>query len=250
MDPAIPREALYLLADPDWDRSESKQEIKSLQERMRRMGSVNLEALEELEELEERYEFQKSQREDLVNSETNLRGIIDEINHTSRERFLETFEIVRTHFAQLFRKCFGGGKAELLLEEGVDVLDAGIEIVARPPGKKITSLSLMSGGEKTMTTIALLFAIMRARPAPFCILDEVDAPLDEVNVGRFVVLLREFLEDTQFIVVTHNKSTMAQADMLYGVTMQERGVTTRVSVELETFDEEAMARAVAGPSQN
>ena len=127
-----------------------------------------------------------------------------------------------------------------MLEEGVDILEAGIEIVARPPGKKISSLSLMSGGEKTMTTLALLFAIFRARPCPFCILDEVDAPLDEANVRRFVVLLGEFTQDTQFIVVTHNKATMAEANTLYGVTMQERGVSTRVAVELENFDAEKM----------
>ena len=243
--PEMPAEARYLVPDPEWNRQESREEVKKLQERMRRMGSVNLEALEELEELEERYQFQESQRDDLVNSETNLRGIIDEINHTSRERFLATFDVVRNHFSQLFRKCFGGGKAELLLEEGVDVLDAGIEIIARPPGKKISSLSLMSGGEKTMTTIALLFSIFRARPCPFCVLDEVDAPLDEVNVGRFVVLLKEFLADTQFIIVTHNKASMAEADTLYGVTMQERGISTQVAVELETFDQEAMAREAA-----
>ena len=206
------------------------------------MGSVNLEALEELDELEERFVFQQAQRDDLTKSAANLRQIIDDINRTSREKFLETFKDVQAHFSELFRKCFGGGKAELLLEEGVDVLESGIEIVARPPGKKISSLSLMSGGEKTMTTLALLFAIFRARPSPFCVLDEVDAPLDDENVRRFIVLLKEFQSDTQFIVVTHNKATMAEADTLYGVTMQEPGVSTRVAVQLESYDAASMER--------
>ena len=236
----MPDEARFLVPTEEWDRATARTEIKEIQDKLRRMGSVNLEALEELEELEERLQFQVAQRDDLVESRDRLTQIIEEINHTSREMFTTTFEEVRRHFAELFRKSFGGGKADLVLDEGVDVLESGIEIVARPPGKKISSLSLMSGGEKTMTTLALLFAIFRARPCPFCILDEVDAPLDEANVGRFVVLLREFTDDTQFIVVTHNKSTMAEANTLYGVTMQERGVSTKVAVELESFDVEEM----------
>jgi chromosome segregation protein len=230
------RDAAPRDSSAEWDREKAREEIKELQEKLRRIGGVNLEALDELDELEERYKFQQAQRQDLIESEKNLRGIIAELNRTSRELFLKTFESVQRHFSELFRKCFGGGIADLVLEDGVDVLDAGIEIVARPPGKKITSLSLMSGGEKTMTTLALLFAISRTRPSPFCILDEVDAPLDEPNVRRFVVLLQDFLAQTQFIVVTHNKITMAEATTLYGVTMQERGVSTRVAVELESFD--------------
>ena len=230
----------YLLPDPDWDREQARDEIKELQEKLRRIGNVNLEALEELEELQERYRSQVEQRADLQESERHLRSIMTDLNRTCREMFLETFGKVQTNFSELFRKCFGGGKAELLLDPEADVLDAGIEIIARPPGKKITSLSLMSGGEKTMTTLALLFAISRTRPSPFCILDEVDAPLDEPNVRRFGVLLQEFNEQTQFIVVTHNKITMSGADTLYGVTMQERGVSTRVAVELESYDPESM----------
>jgi chromosome segregation protein len=226
------------------DREAAREEIREIQEKLRRLGGVNLEALDELEELEERHRFQLAQRTDLLESEKNLRGIIAEINRTSREMFLKTFEDVQRHFSDLFRKCFEGGKAELVLEEGADVLEAGIDIIAKPPGKKITSLSLMSGGEKTMTTLALLFAIFRARPSPFCILDEVDAPLDETNVRRFVVLLQDFLAQTQFVVVTHNKISMAEANTLYGITMQEHGVSKRVSVELETYDPEKLAAAV------
>jgi chromosome segregation protein len=229
-----------LVPDPEWDGERAREEIRELQEKLRRMGSVNLEALDELEELEQRFQFQQEQRRDLIHSEKNLRGIIDEINRSSRDMFAKTFAEIQGHFSELFRKCFGGGKAELVLEEGVDILEAGIDIVAKPPGKKITSLSLMSGGEKTMTTIALLFAIFRTRPSPFCILDEVDAPLDEANVRRFVVLLKDFVSHTQFLVITHNKVTMAEANTLYGVTMQEHGVSNRVSVELETYDPENM----------
>ncbi len=236
----VAAERKYLEPDPGWDRERAREEIREAQEKLRRMGSVNLEALDELDELDERHRFQLAQRNDLVESAKNLQGIIGEINRTSRDLFLKTFEEVQTHFSDLFRKCFGGGKAELVLEEGLDVLEAGIDIVAKPPGKKITSLSLMSGGEKTMTTIALLFAIFRAKPGPFCILDEVDAPLDETNVRRFVVLLQDFLAHTQFIVVTHNKVSMGEANTLYGITMQEHGVSKRVSVELESYDPEKL----------
>lgn len=239
----------FLTPLEDWDRDAARREIKELQGKIRRLGNVNLEALDELEELEERYRFQLTQRNDLVESEAKLRQIIDEINRKSREMFLETFGKVQEQFGELFRKCFGGGRAELVLEEGADVLDAGIEIVARPPGKKLTSLSLMSGGEKTMTTIALLLAIFRSRPSPFCVLDEVDAPLDDSNVQRFVVLLQDFIEQSQFIIITHNKVTMGTGSVLYGVTMQERGVSRRVSVELETYDEAAMAAEAASPAE-
>jgi chromosome segregation protein len=224
---------------PDWNPEAAEAEIHQLREKLRHLGNVNLEALDELAELEERQRFMASQREDLRKAERDLKEIIAEINRTSRELFQKTFEAVQLHFGEIFRKCFGGGMAELVLEEGADVLEAGIEIIARPPGKKLTSLSLMSGGEKTMTTIALLFAIFRSRPSPFCILDEVDAPLDENNVRRFVVLLRDFVKSSQFIIITHNKITMAEADSLYGVTMQERGVSKRVAVEFATYDPDA-----------
>ena len=247
--PTLPDElqplAKYFTPDPAWDREKVREEVREIQEKLRRLGSVNLEALDELGELEERQKFQLAQRADLTESAKSLQEIIAEINRTSRDLFLKTFVEVQTHFSDLFRKCFGGGKAELVLEEGQDVLEAGIDIVAKPPGKKITTLSLMSGGEKTMTTIALLFAIFRARPSPFCILDEVDAPLDETNVRRFSVLLKDFLAQTQFVVVSHNKVTMAEANTLYGVTMQEHGVSKRVSVELESYDPEKMEAALA-----
>jgi chromosome segregation protein len=237
---ASPGDERFLAPLEGWDRDAARQEAKELQEKIRHLGNVNLDALDELEELEQRFGFQMAQKSDLVESERNLRGIIAEINRKSREMFQESFSKVQENFSDLFRKCFGGGKAELILEEGVDILDAGIEIVARPPGKKLTSLTLMSGGEKTMTTIALLLAIFRSRPSPFCVLDEVDAPLDETNVRRFIVLLEDFVKQSQFIIITHNKVTMAQAGMLYGVTMEERGVSKKVAVELATYDPEGM----------
>ena len=227
---------VWMLGGEEWDRAAAVEEIKFLTGKIRRLGNVNLDALEELEEIEERLTFQVDQREDLTKAQRDLLQIISEINKTSREYFSKTFDEVQANFRQLFEKCFGGGRADLVLEEGVDILEAGVEIVARPPGKKLTSLSLMSGGEKTMTTIALMFAIFRARPSPFCILDEVDAPLDESNVRRFVVLLQDFVENSQFVIVTHNKITMAETDRLYGVTMQEKGVSKRVAVEFENYD--------------
>ncbi|MCZ6794463.1 MAG: chromosome segregation protein SMC [Planctomycetota bacterium] len=242
----VSEEETYLLPLADWDRDAAHEEIKALQEKIRRLGNVNLDALEELEELEERHRFQHSQRSDLHEGEKKLRGIINEINRKSREMFLDTFGKVQEHFNELFRKSFGGGRAELVLEESEDVLEAGIEIVARPPGKKLTSLSLMSGGEKTMTTIALLLAIFRTRPSPFCVLDEVDAPLDDSNVERFIVLLKDFVVQSQFIIIPPNHHTRAEASMLYGVTTQERGVSKKVAVELATYDPESLEMAASG----
>src|SRR6202030_1759815 len=163
---------------------------------------------------------------------------IGKINVDSRRLFLDTFQTIRAHFQELFRKLFGGGMADIVLEDESDVLESGIEIIARPPGKELRSISLMSGGEKTMTAVALLLAIFRSKPSPFCILDEVDAALDEANIGRFTAVLREFLDLSQFILITHSKRTMSCCDMLYGVTMQESGVSTRMAVRFQDWQEE------------
>ncbi len=194
---------------------------------------MNLDALAELEELEARFGNLSSQHADLTSAKNSLDDIIGKINADSRRLFAETLDVVREHFQTLFRKLFGGGQAEIVLEEGVDVLESGIEIVARPPGKEPRSISLLSGGEKTLTCVALLLAIFRSRPSPFCVLDEVDAALDEANIERFVGVLKEFLAWTQFIVVTHSKKTMTCASTLYGITMQESGVSKRVAVRFE-----------------
>ncbi|MCS7306210.1 MAG: chromosome segregation protein SMC [Thermoguttaceae bacterium] len=219
-------------------RQEVLQEIEDLRRKIHHLGNVNLEALEELQQLETRYEGLRSQYDDLVKAKTSLQRVIERINTESRRLFLETLETIRTHFHDLFRDLFGGGKADILLEEGVDVLESGVEIVARPPGKEPRSISLLSGGEKTLTCVALLLAIFRSRPSPFCILDEVDAALDEANIDRFIKVLKDFLSITQFILVTHSKKTMTCADTLYGVTMQESGVSKQVSVRFEDISED------------
>lgn len=220
-------------------------EITELRRKLSKLGSVNLEAIDELQELERRFTGLQVQFDDLTASQRTLQEIIGRINTDSRRLFGETFEMIRTHFQELFRKLFGGGMADILLEEGVDILDSGIEVVARPPGKELRSISLMSGGEKTMTAVALLLAIFRSKPSPFCILDEVDAALDEANVARFTAVLRDFLDRSQFIIITHHKRTMAAADVLYGVTMQESGVSSRFSVRFEDWPDDEAAPAAA-----
>jgi chromosome segregation protein len=217
-------------------------EILELRKKLSRLGGVNLDAIEEQKELEKRYWHQQYQFDDLSAAQQQMQDTIGLINTESRRLFTETFETVRKHFQELFRKLFGGGMADIVLEEGMDILESGIEIVARPPGKELRGISLMSGGEKTMTAVALLMAIFRSKPSPFCILDEVDAALDEANVSRFTAVLREFLDRSQFIIITHHKRTMLAADVLYGVTMREAGVSSRFSVRIEDWpDEERQA---------
>ncbi|HTM56018.1 MAG TPA: chromosome segregation protein SMC [Pirellulales bacterium] len=214
-------------------RANVEREISDLRAKLNSIGGVNLDALAELEELETRYATLSAQHADLTAAKNSLEAIIGKINADSRRLFSETLEVVRGHFQSLFRKLFGGGQADIVLDEGVDILDSGIEIVARPPGKEPRSISLLSGGEKTLTCVAMLLAIFRSRPSPFCVLDEVDAALDEANIERFISVLQEFLAWTQFIVVTHSKKTMTCASTLYGITMEESGVSKRVSVRFE-----------------
>jgi chromosome segregation protein len=215
--------------DPDG----AEREIAELRLKMERMGNVNLEALDQLGEVETSTTDLRTQEQDLTKAREELLEAIKILNKQSRERFTEAFETIRGHFQESFRRLFGGGKADVFLAEGEDILEAGVEIVARPPGKELRSISLLSGGERTMTAVALLFAIYQARPSPFCILDEVDAALDENNVGRFTTMVREFLDRSQFIVITHNKRTMTICDRLYGISMAEPGVSSRVALELD-----------------
>ena len=197
---------------------------------------INPLAYSEYEEEKERLDFLSKQRNDLLDSERDLVQTIEEINVTAQQLFMETFEKIKEHFIRIFRGLFNpGDEADLKLEEAIDPLEAKIEIIAKPKGKRPTSIELLSGGEKTLTAIALLFAIYLVKPSPFCILDEIDAPLDDANVDRFTRILKEFSENTQFIVVSHNKRTMEACDTLYGVTMQEEGVSKLVSVR---FNEE------------
>ena len=209
---------------------ERRERLRTLQEKLRGLGPVNLLAVQDYEERRERLSFLTGQRKDLDDARQQLLEAIEKINQTASELFLKTFALVNENFQKVFTSLFEGGEAALLLT-GEDPLEAEIEILARPRGKKPQSISLLSGGEKALTAIALLFAIYLVKPSPFCILDEVDAPLDDANVERFVRLLREFAQNTQFIVVTHNKKTMEVADALYGVTMQELGVSKIVSVK-------------------
>lgn len=205
-------------------------EVRELRDRIGAMGSVNLVAIEEYAELKERYDFLKAQTDDLWTSKNALIADIDEINSTSQKLFSETFEQIRKNFSFTFDKIFGGGAADLNLVETEDVLDSGIEIVARPPGTVLKSLSLLSGGQRTMTAVSLLFAIYMVKPSPFCVLDELDAPLDDANIGRYTDMLKEFTRYSQFLVISHNKRTMSAAQTIYGVTMQERGVTRLISM--------------------
>ncbi len=211
-------------------------EIEELQGKIERLGNVNLEAIKEQDDLEIRETFLVNQRDDLQKSQEALQNLIQKINHTSRELFEKTYNEVRQNFQMMFRKLFGGGKADVILEENVDILEAGIEIIAQPPNKELRSITLLSGGEKVMTTVALLFAVFQTKPSPFCILDEVDAALDESNINRFSHVVKDFTKDTQFLIITHNKVTMSVADVLYGITMQEPGVSKKVAVKFEEIE--------------
>lgn len=217
---------------------EAQEEMEELKRKLNRLGSVNMEALQELQELELRAGALQTQLDDLLAAKRSLEEIINRINTDSRKLFGDTLAVIRIHFQELFRKLFGGGQADIILEDETDILESGIEIIARPPGKELRGISLMSGGEKTLTAVALLLAIFRSKPSPFCILDEVDAALDEANVGRLAAVLREFLDRSQFIIITHSKRTMAAADVLYGVTMQESGISKRVGVRFEDWPDD------------
>ena len=223
-------------------REEVQQEIEELRHKINALGHVNLDALEELESLESRFKTLSEQYQDLTGAKSSLEKIIDRINTDSRRLFAETLQTVRGHFQKLFRDLFGGGQGDIVLEEGVDILESGIEIVARPPGKEPRNISLLSGGEKTLTCVALLLAMFRSRPSPFCVLDEVDAALDEANIDRFTGVLQDFLAWTQFIIVTHSKKTMTCANTIYGVTMQESGVSKQVSVRFEDVSDDGHIR--------
>ena len=231
----------YEESQVDWDRV--REEIAELRGKIERLGNVNVDAIAEQDDLEKRNDFLSSQVEDLNKSKAQLQQLINRLNKKSREKFRETFEEIRVHFQQIFRKLFGGGKADIVLEDAEDILEAGIEIIARMPGKEAMSISLLSGGEKALTAIALLFAVFKIKPSPFCFLDEVDATLDEANNERFNMLLREFQKDSQFVVITHSKRTMSIAEVLFGITMQTRGVSKKISVRFDKVDEETAAVA-------
>ena len=219
-------------------------EIEKLKKHCESYGAVNLVAIEEFEELKGRYEFLTKQQSDLLTAREQLLSTIQKINRTTRQMFTDTFVKVNEEFKVYFRMLFGGGEAQLVLLDPDNALESGIDIVARPPGKKLQNISLMSGGEKTLTAIALIFGVFKVNPSPFCVLDEIDAALDESNVGRFANMLKEFAKVAQFIVITHNKNTMSAADIMYGVTMQERGVSRIVSVKFNEYKPQAIQAPV------
>jgi chromosome segregation protein len=238
----ISEEQLFEEPDPEWegDQPPPSEELETLvaelKSKLDAMGAVNLVAIEELQELEDLYQFQVHQQEDLIKGKQQLLEMIKKIEKESTERFVKTFEQVNINFQMMFQKLFGGGTAKLVLVDENDVLECGIDIIARPPGKKLQTVSLLSGGERTMTAVGLLFSLYMVKPSPFCVLDELDAALDDANIGRFVAVVKEFVAKSQFIVITHNQQTITAADVLYGVTMQQKGVSKIVSVKLTDHD--------------
>lgn len=219
-------------------RPEIESRVNRLRKQLKLMGAVNTDSLRDLDMLEGRFSQLSAQLQDLVEAKQTLEDIIRKINSESRRLFAETFETIRKNFQELFRQVFGGGEGDIVLEDPDDVLDCGIDIAARPPGKELRSISLLSGGEKTMTAIALIMAIFKSKPSPFCILDEVDAALDEANVERFTAVVKAFQQTTQFIMITHHKRSMTVADVLYGVTMEESGISKRMSVRFEDVSDD------------
>jgi chromosome segregation protein len=228
--PSVPEDSQEL--GPPVAEQNLEQIIAELTRQLDNMGPVNLDAVHEYDELEERYRFLETQNNDLTAARREVLEVISRINSTTQKLFAETFAQVRINFGEMFAEMFGGGRADLSLQDENDPLNCGIEISAKPPGKQLQSVSLLSGGERTMTAVALLFAIYMVRPSPFCILDEMDAPLDESNINRFIKVLERFVSQSQFIIITHNKRTIAKADILYGVTMEERGVSKLVGMKL------------------
>ena len=232
-DEEIDAEVMELIEEgqPDWEFV--SEIVVELRQKLESIGPVNLDAIQEFEELEERHLFLETQHNDLVKSKDELHEVIAKINETTKTMFSETFTLVRNFFQNNFKELFGAqGKADLLLVDETDPLESGIEIIAKPPGKKLQTISLLSGGERSMTAVALLFSIYQVKPSPFCVLDELDAPLDESNISRFLKMLDNFIDSSQFIIVTHNKRTMSRADVIYGVTMQEFGISKPVGVRM------------------
>jgi chromosome segregation ATPase len=219
-------------ADQSQGEAGPEEVIAGLRAKLDRLGAVNMMAIEQFDELSTRHTFLSTQRKDLVESIAVTGETIKRIDDTTRQRFRDAFDTINVNFQQTFSTLFGGGRAGLTLLDESDLLETGIEIIAQPPGKRLQSVQLLSGGEKALTAIALMFAIFKYKPSPFCVLDEIDAPLDDANIGRFVEMLKGMLQHTQFILITHNRKTMEIANRLYGVTMEEPGVSKLISLQL------------------
>jgi len=244
---------LYKASEPTWENEQRPDSdvietmIAEMHAKIEAMGPVNLVAIEEHAELEERFAFLTAQQTDLVNAKAQLMDMIKQINSTTTELFANTFNQVNTNFQQMFTQMFGGGSAKLVLIDEGDVLESGIEIIARPPGKKLQTVSLLSGGERTMTAVALLFSLYMVKPSPFCVLDELDAALDDANIGRFVKTVQGFVQKSQFVVITHNRQTIAASQIIYGVTMEKQGISKIISVKFSDYEKEEPP-AVAKPA--
>ncbi len=230
-------EAAEMKPSDDFDYQEASSKIRSLRDQIRALGNINIDAIEEYKNVKERFDFLTNQTNDLEKARKELESVIDEMMQIMQSRFAEQFQIINQNFSRVFVSLFGGGRANLTLTDPTNVLESGIEIEAQPPGKKLQNLSLLSGGEKAFTAIALLFAILDVRPTPFCILDEIEAALDDVNVYRFADYLKHYSDKTQFIVVTHRRGTMESANILYGVTMQERGISKLLSLDIDEIQQ-------------
>ena len=222
---ATPEPAIAASATPE-------EHITRLRHKIERLGPVNMMAIDQFDELNTRHQFLTTQKKDLTDSITSTQDTIKKIDETSKVRFREAFAAIKENFQGTFSTLFGGGHATIALLDETDVLESGIEVIASPPGKRLQSVQLLSGGEKALTAIALMFAIFKYKPSPFCVLDEIDAPLDDANIGRFVEMLQGMQEHTQFIIITHSRRTMEIADRLYGVTMEEPGVSKLISIDL------------------
>ena len=225
-------QALVEIGDDEYDIKEEEERLKTLKNKIKNMGAVNTDAIKEYEEVNERFTFLASQRDDLEKAKKDLNDIIDEMEAVMKKEFKEKFELINIKFKETFTQLFGGGQANLRLTEPDNLLESPIEIEVQPPGKKLESISLLSGGEKAFTAVALLFSVLSLNPLPFCIFDEVEAALDEVNVYRFANYLEKYKDKTQFILISHRRGTMECADTLYGVTMQEKGVSKIVSLKV------------------
>ena len=241
----ITPEELYQATEPKWENGERPAQeiieatIAEMHAKIEAIGPVNLVAIEEHAELEERFAFLTAQQTDLVNAKTQLMDMIRQINSTTTDLFTKTFNQVNENFQVMFTQMFGGGSAKLVLVDEGDVLESGIEIIARPPGKKLQTVSLLSGGERTMTAVALLFSLYMVKPSPFCVLDELDAALDDANIGRFVKTVKGFIDKSQFVVITHNRQTIAASRAIYGVTMEKQGISKIISVKFSDYEKEA-----------
>ncbi len=210
-----------------------QKQVNSIRSEIRDLGSINVDSINEYKETKERYDFMCEQRLDLEASSNKLKKVISEMTETMKVQFAEQFKIINKNFSDVFKELFGGGKAELILTDTDNILECGIDITVQPPGKKLQNMMLLSGGERAFTAIALLFAILKINPAPFCVLDEIEAALDDVNVYRFAEYLRKFSKASQFLVITHRKGTMEAADTVYGITMEEKGISKLLSMKLK-----------------